>query len=335
MSLQIIFTEAVHHHYVSPPFVLYTLIEEAGRQLYRVERENAASWLLRAYAYPNSNARQAQHVAVLKLLKRHDYPAPRLIRSRHGETISECKTEDAHWYFVITTFIEGEVLEGIGSTTLALMGEALGQFHRFSISLPTEETQSLAGALWRPMEMVPLATQELRAIHSEVPASEQPDYTMIQRAVALLPPFRHLPAALNHGDCVPTNAIMTRNQQIILIDWADAGWGELVLDLAWLLVIAMGGLPDERAPSNTVQIDPARLIAIVDGYCRYRVPTATECDALLDAMRFVPAFSCALEFCAACRHESSPLIWQGWWQRYQAVPLAAALAKERITSYRG
>lgn len=122
--------------------------------------------------------------------------------------------------------------------------------------------------------------------------------------------------------------------QLVLIDWADAGWGELILDLAWLLIMGMGSIPDGSPASTTVEIDKTRLYAVIDGYCRYRVPTAEECAILLDAIRFVPAVYSGLDFCAACRQESSAALWQGWWARYQVAPLAATLAVERIIQNR-
>lgn len=334
MNSQIQLAQAVQQRYALKHCVLYPLIQEEGRCLYRIEQDDASPLLLRTYAYPGSDARQAQHSHILQLLDTYGYPAPRLMRTQSGEEMLNWIDGDNTWCCVVTTFIEGQVIEGDAPETLRIMGETLGHFHAFSQSLPIEVVQQLSPALWRPKTMIPLAQQELAALQPALPANDQVTVRQLQAAIEALPSFQQLPAALNHGDCVPTNAVMTPAGEVILIDWADAGWGELIFELAWLLLMGMGGIPDGSPQSVDAAIDPARLYAVVDGYCRYRVPTAAECSALFDAICFVPAVYSALEFCAVHRQESSAAVWKGWWSRYQLAPPATALAMERIEQHR-
>ncbi len=334
MNTQIQLAQAVQQQYALKHCVLYPLIQEEGRCLYHIEQDDASPLLLRTYAYPGSDARQAQHGHILQLLEAYGYPAPRLMRTQSGEGVLNWIDGDATWCCVVTTFIEGQVIEGDAPETLRIMGETLGHFHAFSQSLPVEVVQHLPPALWRPKAMIPLTQQELAAIKPTITAQDQATYRQLQSAVEAIPSFHHLPAALNHGDCVPTNAVMKPAGEVILIDWADAGWGELILELGWLLLMGIGGIPDGSPQSFNVTIDPARLHAVIDGYCRYRIPTTAECTTLLDAIRFVPAIYSALDFCTVYRQGSTAAVWKGWQARYQIAPPAAALAIERIQQYR-
>lgn len=333
LDIQSLLADAVGPAYGMANFVLHPLIQEDERQLYRIDRTGAAPWLLRTYAYPQSAKRQEQHASVLKLLETQGYPAPRLIPTKNGEYVAEHTVGETAWHFVVTTFIEGNVIEGDAPTALRKMGEVLGHFHRFSQSLPVIETQNLSPALWRPETMIPLVQLQLADIQQIVPATNQSSYEQIQRAVDAIPSFHHLPSALNHGDCVPTNAVSMADETIVLIDWADAGLGVLLLDLSWLLLMGMGSIPDGSATSIKAAANTAQLHAIIDGYCRHRVLTPAECEMLLEAIRFVPAAYSGLEFCATCRGESPSALWQGWWARYQAALQAATLVAQRIAQY--
>ncbi|MCB9150341.1 MAG: phosphotransferase [Caldilineaceae bacterium] len=258
LDIQSLLADAVGPAYGMANFVLHPLIQEDERQLYRIDRTGAAPWLLRTYAYPQSAKRQEQHASVLKLLETQGYPAPRLIPTKNGEYVAEHTVGETAWHFVVTTFIEGNVIEGDAPTALRKMGEVLGHFHRFSQSLPVIETQNLSPALWRPETMIPLVQLQLADIQQIVPATNQSSYEQIQRAVDAIPSFHHLPSALNHGDCVPTNAVSMADETIVLIDWADAGLGVLLLDLSWLLLMGMGSIPDGSATSiaTSDQIEP-------------------------------------------------------------------------------
>lgn len=328
MNIKTVFTRVVAERYAAHNAVLHPIIQEEWRQLYRVDRADSSPWLLRAYSYPHSNDRQAQQVKVLTLLEKYNYPAPRLVYSQDSRAVVEAVSDEVRWYVVITTFVEGNVLEGDLPDTLALLGEALGQFHAFSTTIPTGETQALSVALWRPAEAIPFALAHMNEVVPATPTLDHVVHRMVQHAVASIPSFIHLPEGLNHGDCVPTNAVITSEKQLILIDWADAGRGTMLLDLAWLLLMGMGGIPGEAEPIAAVAPDPIRLCAVIRGYYRYRRLTEAECTMLVDALRFVPAFYSALEFCAACRGERSVKLWQAWWARYQVAPAAAALVEQ-------
>ncbi|MEZ4870034.1 MAG: phosphotransferase [Caldilineaceae bacterium] len=189
MNLVSLFVDTVGQAYATSNFVLHPLIQEGGRQLYRVERADASPWLLRAYAYPQSAGRQEQHANVLKLLEKYGYPAPRLILTRHGQTVTELISEEAVWQLVMTTFIEGDLIEGDTPATLRCMGEALGHFHRFSQSLSIVETQHLSSALWRPATMIPLVQEQLATIEPTVSLADRASTRRFDRR---LQPFPHL-----------------------------------------------------------------------------------------------------------------------------------------------
>ena len=322
VNIRHLLTEVINQFYLVPESVIEPLIEEDWRCLYRV-KGTGTSWLLRAYSHPNSQARQQRMVAVLELLAANTYPAPRLIYAANGAAM----VERYDWHIVMTTFIEGDVIESNTPTTLQQLGQVLGKLHALSETLPVSMIQALPLAGWTPTsQFTPFALQEMLAIVDAIPHSLQTVYVDIVQALRSLSPLTDLPEGLLHNDCVPTNAVMSKDDVPVLIDWADAGRGPLLIDLAWLLIQSDGGLP--RTPP--LEPDRARLYAIIDGYCEHRVLTIAENAAMLDALRYVPTVWSGLEFVAALRGENTEHPWQWWWERFHAAAVAAPLIQERV-----
>lgn len=313
--------EIIRQQYAVPDAQLDPIIVEDWRQLHRVEGVGSAPWLMRAYSHPNSDHRQARLVQVLELLAATSFPAPRLIPTASGRTAVEA----GQWHMVMTTFVQGDVLTDNGPAALRQLGEALGQLHTLSASWPPAVLQALPIAGWTPTsQFVPFALQEMEATAALVSPALQATYEEILQALHSLPPMTDLPQALLHNDCVPTNAVVTPEGRLVLIDWADAGRGPMLIDLAWLLLQCDDGKPQTPLPPTDLE----RLYAVMEGYCRYRVPTRAETEAMLPALRFVSTVWSGLEFSAALRGESSEHSWEWWWARYHAAAAIAPLVQE-------
>ena len=328
--IESVLSETAQQHYQLTKPTFHPIIQEDWRQLYQITQPDTNPWLLRAYHHPNSDLRQRRQADILKLLDQYNFPAPRLVKTKTGASVVEAAVNTDKWHIIMVTFIEGEVVVDDSPQSLGHLATALGQLHALSTTIPNETLSAIPDADFRNGDGNHFIIKGLIEVADNVPVHLQTTYDEIVQILRSPPNFVGLPTALLHNDCVPGNAVMTPNSQLILIDWADSGLGEMVAELGWLLVMCDGGVP--RTPP--LQPDTDRLYAIIDGYCRHRVLTKAESQALLAAIRWQHICFVGLEMASALRKEVADAEWEMWWARYQVAPTTIELAQARIESHR-
>lgn len=293
---------------------VHPLAGGGGAALYRVERDDQPPWLVRAAPPGADPAAFAGDAAVLALLARHAYPAPRVVPTVDGVAVAAWESRPV----LVTTFLAGEPLD-LAPASLGRLGELLGRLH--ALPLPAPEVERRGGSVAIPPARM-LPRPELAAARAWL--AEVRD-----AACRTLDPLEDLPPVLLHNDCHPGNSLRTPGGGVALIDWEGAGRGAAVIDVGFLLV---SGEITAFGP-NRLPPDPVRLAAIVDGYCRHHRLAARELARLPDAIRFRAVVACAdalRRMVRAGRADDGA----GWaWARYAAADAIAARATERFARH--
>jgi len=307
---------------------VHPLAGGGGAGLYRVERDDQPPWLLRAAPPGADPAAFAGDAAVLAFLARHTYPAPRLVPTIHGAAVATWGPRPV----LVTSFLAGEPLD-LAPASLGRLGALLGRLH--ALPLPAPEVERRGGSVAIPPARI-LPRPELAAarawlaeVRDAVPRAYRARHALLDAACQTLDPLEDLPPVLLHNDGHPGNGLRTPGGGAALIDWAGAGRGPAIVDVGFLLVsgeIAAFG-PNRLPP------DPARLAAIVDGYCLHHRLAARELARLPDAIRFRAVVACAdalRRMVRAGRADDGA----GWaWARYAAAGAIAARATERFARH--
>ena len=100
---------------------LVPIVRDGGKDLYRLERPDAAAWLLRAAPPEASPLNFSEDAAVLALLEHHAYPAPRVVSALDGSAVTECSRRPV----LVTTFIEGQRTSFLPSDLRRLSGTSI------------------------------------------------------------------------------------------------------------------------------------------------------------------------------------------------------------------
>lgn len=282
---------------------------------YLVTRPQGPPWVLRVVSRKSAQ----QDVTVLSFLESQHFPAPRVIRSLNG-----CGTAPyGEKSVLVTTFIEGAPA-GFSPRILYGVGETLGRLH----TLHGAQIYMLLTAEMLPSTDMVIALDWLAGVEPRLPLGLRGQYDRLVEAIRDIRSYDHLPQALIHNDCHPGNAILT-SAGPIMIDWHGAGLGPPVVDLGFLLISC------EIAPSWAAPLAPNsdRVVAIVDGYARYRTPTVDELHWLPDAMRFRSLLYGAAHVakCAEQGLETISETW--WWERYEAADEVATRARRRFNGH--
>jgi Ser/Thr protein kinase RdoA (MazF antagonist) len=263
-----------------------------------------------------------QRACVLEWLAQQDYPAPRVVPTRDGESLA------THGGFCVLalTYLPGQPLPDTRQDLRRLAG-ALGWLHTLS---PAADHPS---SWWHPLDQATaLLLDRLDGVAAVVPPQWQPLHAAFVAALQAVRGCGHLPLAAIHGDCHPANAVATGAGQVALIDWDCAGSGVAVLDLGVLLLTAQF----DPAPGAPISVNPHLVAAVVAGYRQQREPSALERACLLEATRFGVAFVGSLRFAWAGE--------QGWSERierslerlqarYTAAEEVARLAQEAFDGH--
>lgn len=239
--------------------------------------------------------------ATLGWLQERAYPAPRVVRTRSGDLVGLAGV----WATLATTCASGTPLRP-DPAELRLLGEALGRLHALDTGTFATGTGAAAtraagtGAWaagrgsWHPEVAIPAALGRLDVVESLIPADQRALLEQFRAAlVAVRQRAGTLPAAVVHGDAWPGNAIRTARDQVILVDWENAGLGMPLLDLGHcLLECHLGEGPrDGRRPAWHIQPDEDRIAAVAAGYSRWRRLQPAEQDLLLEGI--LVATACA------------------------------------------
>jgi Ser/Thr protein kinase RdoA (MazF antagonist) len=153
------------------------------------------------------------------------------------------------------------------------------------------------GSSWYPDAAIDAALRRLAAVEPLLPADWRPMHAECRGALLALRQAA-LPVTVVHGDAWPQNVIRTGPAQVSLIDWETAGPGLAVADLGHCLLECHldPDLPPDQPLAWHIQPDPARIDALLTGYCRLRRLNDAEREFLLPGIRFAGAFLGALHF---------------------------------------
>jgi len=305
----------VQAHYDAAPASVRLLAGGWDGSVYLVTRPQGPAWVLRVVSRKSAE----RDVAVLSFLESQHFPAPRVIRSLSG-----CGTAPFGEHSVlVTTFIDGTPA-GFFPYILFGVGEALGRLH----TLNSAEAHTLPPAEMLPATDMAIALEWLALAEPRLPPGLRGWYDQLVGAIRGIRSYDHLPQSLIHNDCHPGNAILMPEGPI-MIDWHGAGLGPPVVDLGFLLISC------EIAPSWVAPLTPNsdRVVAIVDGYARYRTPTRDELDWLPDAMRFRSLLYGAAHIAKCVEQGLETVSETWWWERYEAADEVANRVRLRFEGY--
>jgi Ser/Thr protein kinase RdoA (MazF antagonist) len=296
--------------------------------------------------------------AVLGWLGERGYPAPRVVRTHSGDPVGLAGI----WATLATTYVTGTPL-GPGLDQLRMLGEALGRLHALDAGTFADGTgadgtgpaaagadtgearagEARAGeearrAPWHPEAGIPAALGRLAAMESQIPADLRPLLEQFRSVLlAVQRQAQALPAAMVHGDPWPGNAIHTAPDQVILIDWENAGLGLPLLDLGYCLLECHldAGLPGDQPAAWHVRPDEDRIAAVVAGYSRWRRLQPAERDLLPEGIRFAAAYVGAIHLERAVidgfRGTSMDVRLERLRNRLAVSDTVAALARRHLT----
>jgi Ser/Thr protein kinase RdoA (MazF antagonist) len=288
---------------------------------YALEHAGAETFVLRVERPEVADI--PSHEQVLLFLEECSYPAPRVIRPLDGSPV----TEHHGCNLVLTSFVDGVLVETGANTPAGLyeMGRAIGRLHALS---PLDAGLPMAECM--PETRVARAEGRLATIAHQVPVEWQDRFDGMLRSLAEIPSFADLPACLIHNDCHPGNAVCRADGEVILIDWDGAGLGPAVLDLGFLLITADTYTPDVP----TLGTSNARVNAIVDGYCGYRLPDQAELEQLADAIRFRVTIINAAVFTELVKRGEFSELSTSWWDGCAEAHELANRARRRFDEHR-
>lgn len=274
-------TDLIKYHYriQAPALHSMHLFENAGRGIYRVERQDGPPWLLRAERAENPEemaAWFARSAATLLYLEQQRYPAPRVIRTHVGSLT--CIHQG--WAALMLTFVQGSMI-AYTSERLRALGTILGRLHKVSLNAAADASPPLPDARFRPGRTISRSLSALEAVSPSVPAEFQTLYDQVVQIFQEVDTWVDLPQTLVHCDCWSTNAIQSAVDQVILVDWDNAGIGLALLDLGYLLAACHLeiGVPCQ-------QVYPERIRAVMHGYAQQRLLSPEEMKRLSLAIRF-------------------------------------------------
>lgn len=306
------FLALLHEHYQVHEVTLECLSEssfEEGYLVYRLQHSNGQSWTARAYRrdrlvpdwfryfYPWSTQDASDwlltRAATLVYLEQQGYPAPQVIRTRTGDLLAVLDG----WCSLITTFIEGTVLQPT-LEQLRLLGAALGHLHTVSPNRVAPGFPPIGKSNWYPEHALSTGLVHLASMEHLLPEEWLQFHAAFRQTFQQIGACPELPTTIIHADGWAANAVQTKANQVVLIDWDSGGLGLAILDVGRLLLECHleSDLPPDVPLAWHIQPDARRILAVVDGYAQQRQPTSAELDVLLDAIRFGVAFIGTLHF---------------------------------------
>jgi len=274
---QEVLTKLVQDQYVSGPVLLRQIAEYTfeDRGIYRVDRSNGHSHVLRAFRYNVKDILLSQ-AALLTYLEQQTYSAPRVLHTLAGTPVALYE----NWIALMISYVDGELAD-FSPEQLMLLGAQLSKLHAQSEHILNNSYSSTL-----PHSRLNLQQLQIRMLNStqvvRLPEQLHELYEASVATIATLQQAAQLPITLLHGDCWPHNAIVADDGHITLIDWDCAGLGPAILDLGYLLLTCHLGKP--QLP--TMYADPMLIAAVVRGYCQQRRLTVYELAVLREAVHF-------------------------------------------------
>jgi len=300
------FLALLHEHYQVHEVTLERLSDssfEEGYLVYQIQHPDGRSWTARVYrrdrplpdwfeyfypwSTPDASDWLLTRAATLVSLEQQGYPAPQVIRTRTGNLLA--LADD--WCSLITTFIEGSVLQPT-LAQLRLLGATLGRLHTVNPHWIAPGFPPIGKSNWYPESALSTGLAHLASMEPLLPEEWLPFHAAYRQTFQQIGASPELPLTIIHADGWAANAVQTKANQVVLIDWDSGGLGLAILDVGRLLLEChlQSDLPPDVPLAWHIQPDASRILAVVDGYAQQRQLTSAELEMLLDATRFGVAF---------------------------------------------
>jgi Ser/Thr protein kinase RdoA (MazF antagonist) len=289
-------------------------LHRLDRGVIRVDLEDDRRWIARVFP----KARPIEHVkgdaAILQFLEQQDFPAE---RCAVASPVSVLYSRG----ILVTEYIVGSNV-GSGERTAYALGEMLGRLHR----LPAEDgvVSRSAGALHHYSRSggglqndILAARAFLTEVAGRIPDQNRALYDSLWDQVAQADNCENLPEALIHPDPALKNLLLTRNGDLVFIDWTGAGRGPRIVSLAillWSCALEKGGW------------SPTRVDAAVAGYRSQIRLGKSELGRLAVVMRIRPLVFACWRYRHAVLSEQMPDGTEWWWPSEELIQAIAARA---------
>jgi Ser/Thr protein kinase RdoA (MazF antagonist) len=254
------------------------LNERSGQRVYRVDTETNGTLTVRLCTPERSYERVLAATEVLNYLTRQDFPAPELRLTIKGAHLFPWKP--AAWGYV-HTFIEGETFSEMTLPALRELGGLLGQLH----TMADPADSNLPRSNWLDERQEALEWAE-SCINDPKWGAQAVETAEVLRN---LPELHGLPTGLIHTDAHEGNLVRSPNGKLYLLDWEDAGVGELVLDLAlvlgWLCVWPVSKNLEGQVIRYDFDYEWSR--AFLSAYQQIRPLESEEAEKLGAAIKYV------------------------------------------------
>lgn len=199
------------------------LNEREGQRVYRVETLAGEAYTVRLCPESRPYARVMADAGILFYLKEANFPAPALTQTRQNQLLFEWGP--GAWGYT-HKFLAGENPE-YNLEILQELAAMLAHLH----SLYSDRQPYPVEVFWlEDLKRAAIQAENCRAV---------PEWGTLAAEVAdnlrSLPELKGLPKGLIHTDIHEGNLLVDPDGRLYLLDWEDAGQGELVLDLALVI----------------------------------------------------------------------------------------------------
>jgi Ser/Thr protein kinase RdoA (MazF antagonist) len=259
-------------HYGIDP-VAATRLSVHKTYVFRIDRRDGDPWIARAFPPARPRAGVEGDAAILRFLRRHDYPAERL-------AVPDAVSEFEGSAVLVTRMVDGGPLPE-GPAKFAMMGDLLGRLH----ALPHEDGVSRPGGAsgedpsreGAPRQDLLAALSLLDAVDTKVAGADRERFEWLRDQVRSADDGQGLPEALLHGNLLhaPDHALLTEHGPVA-INWKASGRGPRLADVAYL-IWGTGSWHPRRPDQECVD-------AAVGAYRRHVRPTDEELDRLAAVM---------------------------------------------------
>ena len=232
------------------------LLKKSGeRTVYKVTADEG-TFIFKIADPAKSEATVLKDTQILRFFEGVNYPAPRLLLSR--EDTNYVLHEGKCVYAI--SYLEGGEPES-NKENYAKLGEVTAKLHSLQgYTIPTDFTAEVE---------IPTMLERAKKFNM----NEQ--YTELVKA---LPDFGQFPKCLIHTDIGSHNSIQLPSEEIVLVDWDDAGIGTRILDLGFPLICDF--------VTKDLKFEKDRAEAFYQAYCSIITLTDEEKAHLFDAGLF-------------------------------------------------
>jgi Ser/Thr protein kinase RdoA (MazF antagonist) len=284
------------------------------RGIYRLQDAQANQWVLRLMRLPDGFDALVHIAQLLEELTQQHFPAPTVRATVNQQLIGTV----ADWATVVLNYVDGNVLRR-HPTDLGQLAHLLGQLHTLSVDDHSTMTKSRCHP-----DHISTAIHQLATHGAKVPREYRSLVTDLHLSMLALQQREQQDLRITHGDCWYMNAIKTRDDRVILVDWDLAGVGLPLLELGNLLITSHFDL---SRPLH-LRADHSIIKEIMRGYQQRCRLSQEDREKLGYAMRFLLSFQLGsyVADAALLVHPEFPFVLQKLQGRYDVTQEIADIA---------